>query len=426
MVNFKNITLGLISLGFLYASALQGQSITDVQPDEARLGESMTVTITGQNVNFKQGSGTSLVIKDGDNDTDKLYSNSHKTTIGNKLEGSFNFIHYLDTGLYDIKYEDENTGIVASKNDAFEIKADSDPPSIKDVDPNIGQAGNTVSVTLTAKNFTFSQGTSSASIHLVDNNGDIEHSQSTRSFLSNTEVQGSISLSQNFEGGFYDIAYYNFNRKKWVEKTNGFFVKTPNNALPQISDVKQDTITMGPSENVKITTTSGDLYETPTDSIYLVNDNEKIAAHKVRILGEKELVGKFDVKTSFESGFYDVMVKYAGSFELLENDALYVKESGYSSRNLDQKEALNVKTFPNPAQNNLNVNLDLSKPMKIRGDLVSVSGKEILTLFDQNMNAGKNEIRNINVSNFKPGSYFLKLSSSSDDNFKRMIQFQKQ
>ncbi|MHC4189708.1 MAG: hypothetical protein ACYSUB_08595, partial [Planctomycetota bacterium] len=48
----------LISILFSSSTRLIAQTITSINPDNAQQGDSLAVTITGQNTNFLQGSGT--------------------------------------------------------------------------------------------------------------------------------------------------------------------------------------------------------------------------------------------------------------------------------------------------------------------------------------------------------------------------------
>jgi len=67
--------------------------------------------------------------------------------------------------------------------------------------------------------------------------------------------------------------------------------------------------------------------------------------------------------------------------------------------------------YPNPVQNNLTATITSSFQSRFRIYITDVSGN-VLKEFQQNLQEGNNLIQ-LNVNNFKSGSYFIKVMDKS-------------
>ncbi len=418
----KSIAL-IVCLSVSYET--QAQKITNVQPDEARVGQSLTVTITGQNVDFSQASTSARLIMTKNGSTQMGIPAQNLSPISStKLQADFVFLNLYDTGLYDIEYRDFSGSPIIKKN-GFRLKADSNPPGLKTIEPDRGKAGNNVQVTIKSKNFTFSQSTGNKRI-LMGKNGNYSEQFTSIIRVSDNKSRATLALDSTLEGGFYDFAYYNSSNYVFAEREKGFFVETDNFKLPQIKNVKEDTVNKGRKNEVNVSLTSGNLYDNPTDTMYLKKGNNLIPANRVAIYDPKKLEATFSPGSQAETGLYSVVLKYAGNFELLQKDAVYMAKGTGSNVDGVDKKKVQVKTYPNPVEQDLTIQIGLDKPMNIRGRLLNASGKVTQNLFSRDFNAGKNVIKEISLKSLPNGVYFLELASTEGEPFKQMIPIQKQ
>ncbi|MHC4571451.1 MAG: hypothetical protein ACYS0C_05175, partial [Planctomycetota bacterium] len=79
----------IIGLLFTTPTALIAQTLTSVVPDTAQQGESLAVTITGQNTNFTQGSGTTGVWFSQGSPTVNIFATSFLPSSDTLLSADF-------------------------------------------------------------------------------------------------------------------------------------------------------------------------------------------------------------------------------------------------------------------------------------------------------------------------------------------------
>ncbi|MCD6112422.1 MAG: T9SS type A sorting domain-containing protein [Bacteroidales bacterium] len=76
--------------------------------------------------------------------------------------------------------------------------------------------------------------------------------------------------------------------------------------------------------------------------------------------------------------------------------------------------------YPNPCDKNLNIKYNLNKPADVKISLFSISGKKIFSTSKKHKNKGINKEK-INLSNIKPGNYFLRLTMMDHAYTKKII-----
>jgi hypothetical protein len=80
------------------------------------------------------------------------------------------------------------------------------------------------------------------------------------------------------------------------------------------------------------------------------------------------------------------------------------------------------KIFPNPAQNQFTLALTLTQSARVTAVLYDITGKQVLSLIDQNLSPG-NHNRQLNVSGLTSGYYLLKITAgNSTSNHKLLLK----
>ena len=82
--------------------------------------------------------------------------------------------------------------------------------------------------------------------------------------------------------------------------------------------------------------------------------------------------------------------------------------------------SFNVAIFPNPAKDNLQVQIDSDKPTVLQMQVVSIDGKVLLS--NSFSSADGSTLRSINISSLQKGSYLLKVN---DDKEEQTLKFEK-
>jgi hypothetical protein len=85
----------------------------------------------------------------------------------------------------------------------------------------------------------------------------------------------------------------------------------------------------------------------------------------------------------------------------------------------ENKNNLNFNVFPNPAKDILQVDFTLFQSSKTVINLISIDGKLIRTLFDNQLSKGSNTLK-LDVNEYKAGIYFLQINTNSNTSFKKI------
>lgn len=76
--------------------------------------------------------------------------------------------------------------------------------------------------------------------------------------------------------------------------------------------------------------------------------------------------------------------------------------------------------YPNPATGNVNLNLNLTESSKVTANLTNLEGKQIGTLFNNELLAGNNNVT-LDLSSVKTGVYFLQVSVNGTTKNKKIV-----
>ena len=92
-----------------------------------------------------------------------------------------------------------------------------------------------------------------------------------------------------------------------------------------------------------------------------------------------------------------------------------------SSLNLEQTKPLdNVKVYPNPVSNQLNLTYTLKNESVVTVKIMDVLGNEVLVLMSKKMEAGEQNSKFLIETKLSTGFYFVRLSAGSESIIKRI------
>ena len=150
------------------------------------------------------------------------------------MDGNISIPNNQPSGWYDLEVWDQTLNNWVVLANAFEVL----PPTIYDIDPNEGNQGQTLSVTIsgysmdyegqwsgTLSDFRFSQWSGSNMFY------------GTPTGWSGHDLYGDVSIPSNQPGGYYDLEVWDYGSNQWIMQEDAFEVIqigdmfTPNNGL---------------------------------------------------------------------------------------------------------------------------------------------------------------------------------------------------
>lgn len=192
-------------------------AIVNVNPNSTMEGTSLTVSISGQNSNFQQGT-TTVWFNQG---SSTIYASNVTVNSNTNLDALFNIPFGTPLGLYGTNVQDPLDNTISLSN-SFTITSNPNAPELVSVNPNSGNLGATIPVTISGQNTNFMQGTGT----LIFVQGSSTLYTSNLLYNSNTEIGATLTIPSNAYPGYYDVYYTNL-----IDGTlllvNGFYVNPP-------------------------------------------------------------------------------------------------------------------------------------------------------------------------------------------------------
>ena len=180
-------------------------TIVDITPDNAEQGQTLNITITGENTHFNQGSGTPQVWFSQASGT-VIYPNNTQENSDTELESEFTFTYGDATGYYNV-YVDSDVDGLLTQIDGFYLDAGNNPPAISSVYPNQACVNESLQVQISCSNTQFMQATSSIDAWLYNNSGTYISSSSVNA-QSNQQITAIFNFTSSDPEGYYHLALW--------------------------------------------------------------------------------------------------------------------------------------------------------------------------------------------------------------------------
>lgn len=193
------------------------QSLISISPSSASLGETLIVTMTGQNTNFAQGTVTTDVwLMQG---SSTVISPNFVVASGNTtLLAEFTFCNN-ELGVYDVlAFNSLDGGMILPSG--FTVNSGQNLSALTLVSPNTASQGQMLSVNITGQNTSFGQGTSTVWL-----------SQGTETIVANSVIDNSttnldsdFSIPSNATVGLWDVNVFAGGCTQSITLIDGFTI----------------------------------------------------------------------------------------------------------------------------------------------------------------------------------------------------------
>ncbi len=346
--NFSMQTIDGQSFGLknaLYVNSPNSPKILSISPTTANAGETLDVTITGLNTTFTQGSSTDLKIENYfkpyqpvdpygyyfTQGSSSIIQNYFNVTNNNTIVYNISIPNDVIGGFYDFSmYTSDHNQLFGLKN-ALNINSPNSP-KILSVSPTSANAGETLNVTITGLNTTFTQGSSTTlnienyfmpyqqvdpyGYYFIQGSSSII--QNNFNVIDNNTIEYNITIPNNAVGGFYDFSMYTNDRTQVFGLEDAFYVNPA--PTPSLVSVNPSTANAGQTLNVTIlgqnthfTQGSSTIVEFGFDPINAVNS--------FNIISDTEIQANITIPANVYSGLYDLYVNnnIDGSLSLLNS-----------------------------------------------------------------------------------------------------------
>jgi len=384
----------------------QNPEIVSVDPNSAHQGEGLSITVTGSETTFLQGSS---MLRLYNNNSGLLIPVSHEVVNDTILTGYFEFSNDNDTGYYDVKIinwllED----LVLA--DGFYLFESGDIPNLISISPDNAYQGTAVTFTITAENTHFDKEGNTVSVTLRQ--GYLELFSRDIRVIDSVTLEADFVFSYANALGLHDlIVQTTFDGILTMENCFNMIEAEPN---ASVVSVVPDSAYLDDELTISVTG-KNIVFMQGTSNISLSQGSITIASLSDIIVNDTVIDGTFNFLNTFPLGKYDVNIDngYAWPWMTLAN-AFTLKIFDF----IDEPGSIALLTvFPNPTDGLLNIRRNFNVTGTF--DLLVYDALGNLLLKDQ-ITTGTSE-KQLDLTSYKKGVYFLKIIQGEKEQTKRFI-----
>lgn len=365
-----------------------------VDPNSASQGQTLTISVTGNNTNFQQGSSMLRLKKNSLGTISPISFNVINDTLISS-EFAFNFDH--NPGIYDVTVINWGLGDITLV-DGFTLLESAGSPSLSSITPGISILGKAVTLEIKAENTQFDAEGNNASVSLINGSEEL--------YGNSIYAIDSVTLKADFVFSYANYTGY-----------RNLVVSTPlegemilNNALyimdslktPGIVSVVPDTAMQ--KDILEISVSGSDIVFMPgTSSLMLIQGNLTLTPISQEIESNTVIKGVFEFAEYLPTGKYDVLVEgdYAWPNAVL-TDGFTLKLFDFIG---ETKSHALLTVYPNPSNGLLNVKRNFKDKGLFLLTVYDINGRFVL---EDRIEIDENE-KQLNLNTFPKGSYFLKV-----------------
>lgn len=380
--------------------------IVSVEPNIASQGQSLTITVTGRNTTFDQGSSSMKIEKIG---LGSISATSHTVVNDTLVIGDFTFNFSDNPGLYDVKVSNYQTNLVTLV-DGFELFESGDPVALVLIEPNVAYQGTSVTLLVMAENTHFDTEGNTATVTLKQ--GEEELYGHNINVIDSVQFEADFVFSYANYTGYRDLIV-NSTLDGEMTLTNSFQL-LESESIPSIMSVVPDSANQG--DNITISVTGKNIiFMQGTSNLNLSMGSLTLFPVNEEIINDTVINGEFDFLNSFPVGKYDVNIinDYAWP-DLILTDGFTLKLFTL----IDEENTPSMLTvYPNPSNGLLNVKRNFKDLGEFLLEVYDINGRFIL---EERIGITENE-KQLNLTALSKGTYLLKIKFGDKEQTKQFL-----
>lgn len=329
----------LVATILFVSTELTAQSIVSIDPDTAQQGQSLAVTIDGQNTHFAQAGDVTIWLSQG---TEDIYAYGYYPMDDISMVAWFDIPGDAESGSYDLHIYNNIDGTISSY-DSFTITLG----NIVSISPNNAPQGHLLSVAITGQNTNFAQGTdfqqgTTSNIWFSQGTTTAAISVQKAYAVDDETIIAEIFVSPDDIAGLRDLSVYN-DTDGTLTLYDAFEITEDN---PEITSITPNGAYQGQRLSVTITGRNTGFLQgtelqqgtetmtwfdqaTPTTSvIWLTQGSSTIYSKDGAASGNTLLSAQFDIPEDANTGLWDVVVPTEHNGKVIFENGFTVAQPG--------------------------------------------------------------------------------------------------
>jgi len=283
------------------------QVLTGVSPTTSNISETITLSVTGNNCTFSQGSFPPNLWLESPSSFEQIFPDNIQIVNDNQMLCTFTFTVQNSTGIYNIITWDPSGGYI-ELNNAFTLNPPLVPFQITGVSPNTASSSQVVNLNISTQGGSFIQNFLYTSVSLYRQGITLDANQLTP--INNNQLTAQFIIPNNTPLGQYNVWIDNY-----IDGTtilNNAFTITPNSNPPALLQVNPNSGTQGSSLSVNISGQNTHFGQgTSTQVWFSQGSSTLIVPNAVNINSDTQLTASLQITSSNPAGFYNLHVTNA-------------------------------------------------------------------------------------------------------------------
>jgi hypothetical protein len=371
--------------------------LVEIVPNEGSIPENLTVSVSGMNTHFTQGTGTLLVLQQG---SSTIYPVSVDALNDNQLIGEFQFSNYHDPGYYDVKTFNTWDGDLYLYG-SFYLNENLYPPQLLAIEPDSAETGDDLEVSISGQYTNFAQGTGTTV--WLNMAGSSLYPYAT-TVLNDELINASFSIPNNTTTGAYDVKTHNYIDGNLI-LVDGFTIY---NLLPNIVGINPTSAYVGEEVSLSIYGDNTHFNDASNCDAWLMKGNQEIYPANLDVVSNNEMIAEINIPEDAEAGNWTVFATNSIDGDMYLQNAFEIIDTVIQVHEYDYFKLLNV--YPNPTSGNLFISYELEKRDHISVELSDLYGR---ILHKESFNQKALKHQEIYVPSLSSGVYYLKITSNS-------------
>ncbi len=298
----------------------KSQIITSVVPDSGTQCQKLTLTVTGENTNFYQGTSI-LWLEMGYSDI-----NPTTTTVisSTQIEGEFYFNPEHAVGIYDVHaYNGGGSGDMVLP-ESFTLSAVADIPQLISLSPDVVQIGESTVISIVGQHTHFSTDGIYNSVWLTSTDGGYLTGTSV-TVIDSLHLEANLVIPYFNPAGSYILHVNNPLDGEMLLPDALTVLDNPND--PEIVLVDPNLAQQGEGLTITVTATETNFLQ-GSSILRLHNNGSHLTPNNYNVLNDTVIEGYFEFNHNHDTGYYDVKVMNWLLEDLILEDGFHLLGTG--------------------------------------------------------------------------------------------------
>ena len=407
IIVYNSIDGNILAYNSFFVSGVSHPRIVSVSPAIGSKGQTLNVRVNGSDTHFKTSSLMAVYFGFAQNKTAvNTMSVLNDTVVDLNVTIPPNTI----TGFYDVSFFNSLDSSI-SKLNIFYVNG-MPRPKILSVSPAIGNAGQTLNVSITGTNTHFLQAPTMAYFGFLQAGNNVN----SVNVVNDSLLIANVTIPSSVVTGTYDVST-NDSIDRYVTQYNAFYVNGV--PAPIITSITPAVGSAGETIDITIKGANTHFFQGFTTNVYFVQGNRSLITNYFNKIDDTTLTVNLSIPPLTPQGKYNLYIFNFTDKAIQMPDAFLV--DGYYGIHEFDNAYQPYQIYPNPFQSQVFIDYQLDKESDVLIELYDVTGKKIFTVENQKKYPGQYQSL-FSGDDLKAGFYMIRMELDHTPYYYKLVK----